>query len=316
MPQETASGICLAPLPPQIAAARGRKDTHTKEVTDMNISESLFKRPKLALVAAAVTVALAGSAQAQDRENANRSPDSESIEIARSDAGMQTLDQHLKSKTLRASKLIGMELQERSGDNVGDVRDIARGTAPGQEMQLIVALESAPGNDQKFVAIPFDDVQIRPDGEELYTNRTLEQLASMPTVMLDQPSDTPDRGAAREPGAGESRGAPGAGAGSGSASLGGRRIGDLVGAEVVGADSEQVGEVDDIVLSTAGADSVRAVLQVGGVAGIGEKRIALPLTQLAVERTGDAEPTVRVALDRDSLERMPEFEYEEDTATL
>jgi sporulation protein YlmC with PRC-barrel domain len=293
MPQETASGICLAPLPPQIAAARGRKDTHTKEVTDMNISESLFKRPKLALVAAAVTVALAGSAQAQDRENANRSPDSESIEIARSDAGMQTLDQHLKSKTLRASKLIGMELQERSGDNVGDVRDIARGTAPGQEMQLIVALESAPGNDQKFVAIPFDDVQIRPDGEELYTNRTLEQLASMPTVMLDQPSDTPDRGAAREPGAGESRGAP-----------------------VVGADSEQVGEVDDIVLSTAGADSVRAVLQVGGVAGIGEKRIALPLTQLAVERTGDAEPTVRVALDRDSLERMPEFEYEEDTATL
>ena len=63
---------------------------------------------------------------------------------------------------------------------------------------------------------------------------------------------------------------------------------DLVGAEVVGSGGDKVGEVDDIVISTAGADSVRAVLQVGGVAGVGEKRVALPLSQLTVERaSGD-----------------------------
>ena len=91
---------------------------------------------------------------------------------------------------------------------------------------------------------------------------------------------------------------------------------DLVGAEVVGAGGDQVGEVDDIVISTAGADSVRAVLQIGGIAGVGEKRVALPLSQITVDRPTDGEPTVRVAMDQAALERLPEFEYEEQTSAL
>jgi sporulation protein YlmC with PRC-barrel domain len=95
-----------------------------------------------------------------------------------------------------------------------------------------------------------------------------------------------------------------------------QRVGDLVGAEVIGSDGDEVGEVDDIVISTAGTDSLRAVLQVGGIAGVGEKRVALPLRQLTIERADDGEPTLRVAMDVEALERLPEFEYEEDTAAL
>ena len=131
---------------------------------------------------------------------------------------------------------------------------------------------------------------------------------------------TASRGPAQPGAAGESRSAapasPGSAGPAGTASLRERRVGDLVGVEVIGSGGDKVGEVDDIVLSTAGADSVRAVLQVGGVAGIGEKRISLPLNQLTVERAGDDEPTLRVALDTEALERLPEFEYEEQTAAL
>lgn len=113
---------------------------------------------------------------------------------------------------------------------------------------------------------------------------------------------------ARPPGgADESRSAapasPGSTAPAGTASLRERRVAELVGIEVIGSGGDKVGEVDDIVLSTAGVDSVRAVLQVGGVAGIGEKRISLPLNQLTVERAVDDEPTLRVALDTEALER-------------
>jgi ribosomal 30S subunit maturation factor RimM len=93
-------------------------------------------------------------------------------------------------------------------------------------------------------------------------------------------------------------------------------VADLVGAEVVGSGGDKVGEVDDIVISTAGADSIRAVLQIGGIAGIGEKRISLPLSQLMVDRSGNNEPQLRVAMDVEALERMPEFKYEEETAAL
>lgn len=268
----------------------------------MNVSKSSLQQSKRAVLAAAVAIALAGPAFAQDspRENANR-PVERSTQIARSDTGMQTLEKHLQSNTLRVSQLIGMELQNRSGDNLGEVKDVLRGSAPGQHMQLIVSTGGL-GADAKMIAIPFDEAQVNAKGDELYTTQTRDQLASSPPVTLE-------RNAA----------APGAGPGNARAPAGltERRIGDLIGAEVVGTGGESIGEVDDIVLSTAGKDDARAVLQVGGVAGIGEKRVSLPLEQLAIERTGnDNDPTLRVSLDKTALERLPEFEYDEHTEAL
>jgi sporulation protein YlmC with PRC-barrel domain len=292
---------------------------------NMNVSQSL-KQPKLAAIAAVVATVLAaasGAQQAQQpRENANRPPAEQSTQVARSDTGLQTLEQFLQSKALRVSKLVGMELQARSGDNLGEVKDVIPSAAPGRDMQLIVSTGGL-GADQKLIAVPFDEIQISANGDELYTNRTREQLASSPPVTLDtRTSDTAaaaNRGAAPQPGAGaDTRTAPPAGAGAparGGASTQ-QSVADLVGAEVIGSGGDKVGEVDDIVISTAGADSIRAVLQVGGIAGVGEKRISLPLSQITVEREGNDEPQLRVAMDQEALERMPEFKYEEQTAAL
>ena len=312
----------------------------------MNVSELWRKQPKMAVLAAAIAVTLGSAAQQQEptRENANRpqtttpTPQpSQSTQVARSDTGMQTLEQHLQSKSLRVSKLVGMELQTRSGDNLGEVEDVLRGTAPGQHMQLIV-MTGGLGADQKLIAMPFDEVQINAKGDELYTTRTKEQLAAAPAVQLDRRTagnatpaersaaeanrDAANRGAAPQPGAAPPRttqpAAPGAGQRSAASTASSQqRIADLVGAEVVGSGGDKVGEVDDVVISTAGADSIRAVLQVGGLAGIGEKRISLPLSQITVERPADDdEPTLRVAMDADSLQRLPEYKYEEQTEAL
>jgi sporulation protein YlmC with PRC-barrel domain len=291
----------------------------------MNVS---WKEPRLSIIAAVVAAGLAGASVAQQqepaRENANRPQAEQSTQVARSDAGLQNLEQFLQSKSLRVSKLAGMELQSRSGDNLGEVTDVIPSAAPGRDMQLIVSTGGV-GADQKLVAVPFDEVQINANGDELYTNRTREQLASSPPVALDsRTSDTAaaaNRGAAPQSGAGaDTRTAPPANAGSNTAQRGTasmqQRVADLVGAEVVGSGGDKVGEVDDIVISTAGADNIRAVLQIGGIAGIGEKRIALPLSQLTVDRSGNDEPQLRVAMDAEALERMPEFEYEEQTTAL
>jgi sporulation protein YlmC with PRC-barrel domain len=306
----------------------------------MNVSELWRKPLKMAAVAAAIAVALGSSAQQSQqpaRENANR-PQDQSTQVARSDAGMQTLEQYLQSKALRVSNVVGMELQARNGDNLGEVKDVIRATAPGQDMQLIVQTGGV-GADQKFIALPFDEIQIDSDGDELYTNRTGEQLAAAPAVQLDPRAgantatpaqrsaaeanrDAANRGAAPAPGAagGEPRttqpAAPTQRSATGTPSMSQNRLGDLAGADVNGSGGDKVGEVDDIVISTAGADSVRAVLQVGGLAGVGEKRVAVPLSQLTIERDADGEPTLRIAMDVDALERLPEFEYEEQTSAL
>jgi sporulation protein YlmC with PRC-barrel domain len=284
----------------------------------MNFLESGRAHPKLAVIVAAVALALGSQAQ-EPRENANRP--GEQTQIARSDAGMQTLEQYLQNNTLRVSQLVGMELQTRTGENLAEVEEVIRGAAPGQDLELVVQTGGV-GADEKLVAIPFDEVQINADGDELYTSRTRESLASAAAIQLDRRTtgnqvspaarDADDEPRAAQPAA------PGAARGGAAASTSAndRRLGDLVGAEVTGADGEAVGEVDDIVISMAGANQVRAVLQVGGIAGIGEKRVAVPFNELTVERTGDGSPTLRVAMDQDGLERLPEFEYEEDTSAL
>lgn len=283
----------------------------------MNFIETGRAHPKLAVIVAAVAVALGSQAQ-EPRENANRP--GESTQVARSDAGMQTLDQYLQSNTLRVSQLVGMELQTRTGDNLAEVEDVIRGAAPGQDIELVVQTGGV-GADQKLIAIPFDEVQINADGDELYTTQTREELAAAPAIALDRGSSSTQTSAERN-GAGEARttqpGAQGAARGGATAatSANERRLADLVGAEVTGADGAEVGEVDDIVISMAGANRLRAVLQVGGIAGVGEKRVAVPFNELTVERSGDGSPMLRVAMDLDALERLPEFEYEEDTAAL
>ena len=300
----------------------------------MNVAELWRKQPKVTVIAAAIAVAFGAGLQAQQqqptRENANRPQTNAETQIARSDSGTQSLEQYLQSKTLRVSKLVGMELQARSGDNLGEVEDVLRGTAPGQHLQLIVKTGGI-GSDQKLIAMPFAEAQINANGDELYTTRTKEQLAAAPAVPPDRRTAgnvTPAQRSAAEAnrdagnrGAGEPRAtrpaAPGAGQSSAASTASSQqRVADLVGAEVVGSGGDKVGEVDDIVISTAGADSIRAVLQVGGVAGIGEKRISLPLSQITVERPADDEPTLRVAMDADSLQRLPEYEYEEQTSAL
>lgn len=260
----------------------------------------LFVKPPL--VALAVAAALAGVGQAQ---NSPREGAATETRIARSDAPLTTLERHLQNETIRASKLIGMEVQSPNGNNLGEVVDIVRSAPPGRGMELIVDVGGVAGTDEKLIAMPFDDVEINTDGDELYTNRTREQLAAAPAAGLER------RGGA----AGEAR-PDSASAQARTGSLNERRIGDLVGAEVLGTDGDAVGEIEDIVISTAASDSLRAVLQVGGIAGIGEKRIALPFEQLQVQRLGDEAPNVRVGMDLASLQRQPEFEYEEQTSAL
>jgi hypothetical protein len=281
----------------------------------MNVSELKRKQPTLAVVAAAIAVALGSGVQAQQQQPRPQQQQQQprpqtDQQIARSDTGMQTLDQYLQNKSLRVSKVDGMELQTRSGDNLGEVDDVVRGATPGQ-MMLLVEIGGV-GADSKLIAVPFNELQINAKGDELYTTRTREQLAAAPAVQPSAPAqpgaaganrDAADRGGAAQP--------PAGGAQRGAASSL-QRLADLVGAEVLAAAATR--SAKSTIRTQRPRRGNRAVLQVGGVAGIGEKRISLPLSQVTVERAGgDNEPTLRVAMDADALQRLPEYKYEDQT---
>ena len=76
---------------------------------------------------------------------------------------------------------------------------------------------------------------------------------------------------------------------------------DLIGAEVYGANDENVGEVGDVMENGV-------LIEVGGFLGLGEKQVLVPLDDLSVMTDTDGEVRIYVNATEESLEAMPEFE--------
>ncbi len=87
-----------------------------------------------------------------------------------------------------------------------------------------------------------------------------------------------------------------------------RRASQLIGANIVNEENRTVGEVHDLMISSAGGP-VLAVLSVGGFLGIGERYVAMPLSEL--RWNSDRERWVLPGATVDSLKARPAFTYPE-----
>lgn len=87
-----------------------------------------------------------------------------------------------------------------------------------------------------------------------------------------------------------------------------RRASQIIGANITNEENRNVGEVHDLMVSPAGG-AVVAVLSVGGFLGIGERYVAVPLSELRwnTERNRWMLPGATV----DSLKARPAFTYPE-----
>jgi sporulation protein YlmC with PRC-barrel domain len=77
----------------------------------------------------------------------------------------------------------------------------------------------------------------------------------------------------------------------------------LSGKSVVTAEGEEIGEIDEVGYSSTHQERV-AVIEAGGFLGVGEKRIAVPLSELQIGTDGDVQTTMT----RDSIEMQEEFD--------
>ncbi len=83
---------------------------------------------------------------------------------------------------------------------------------------------------------------------------------------------------------------------------------DLTGAAVYGVNDEEVGEIGELLLTDDGQID-RAVIEVGGFLGLGEKAVALTMDELTIMRPDDGSD-FRVYVDstEEALENQPEYD--------
>lgn len=85
-----------------------------------------------------------------------------------------------------------------------------------------------------------------------------------------------------------------------------RRASRIIGADIVNEENRTIGEVHDLMISPAGGP-ITAVLSVGGFLGIGERYVAVPLSNL--QWNADRRRWTLPGASVDSLRARPAYEY-------
>jgi sporulation protein YlmC with PRC-barrel domain len=83
--------------------------------------------------------------------------------------------------------------------------------------------------------------------------------------------------------------------------------GELIGARVKNAEGKDLGEIDSLLVSERDGKVTHVIVGRGGLAGIGETKVAVPWSEVKLRRDRNGGTPV-VSLDESVLERAPRYE--------
>lgn len=240
-----------------------------------------------------------------------------------------------------ASNIIGQTVYNSSGDdgeNIGSVTDLVI-SPDGDVEAIVVGVGGFLGIGRKDVALEYDVAEwAERDGKEwlvIPTNR--EALEALPE--FDRAAFSPQSASAEvgntTPASGQDVGVAAAPAAVGTATpakdnvakapadgtktaavdrstltevtAGSMSADDFIGTTVYGANDENVGSIDDVILSQDG--KVEAVIiDVGGFLGIGSKAVAVDLDNLTFMTDADGDHYLYTSLTEEQLKAQPEYD--------
>ena len=87
----------------------------------------------------------------------------------------------------------------------------------------------------------------------------------------------------------------------------GRRASQVIGSTVYNENNESIGEVDDLIVPTAGGQPV-AIVSVGGFLGIGARLVAIPYERLT--HNAERNRWMLQGATKESLQNLPAFSYD------
>ncbi len=213
------------------------------------------------------------------------------------------------------NSIVGKDLYGANDEEVGEIEDIVMGQ-DGKVKSVLVDVGGFLGMGAKRVAIPVDEIEM--NGERVVaSNLTKERAESMqehegPTARITETQRTTTSVGAGTAATGTGTTATGTAAGtgvatttrSGTSAVTAERMIDrtVIGRDLYGANDEEVGEIEDVVMGTDGKVE-HVLIDVGGFLGLGAKRVAIPVDEITMQ--GDR--IVASGLTKDQAEAMPEY---------
>ena len=253
---------------------------------------------RLGWAAVAVAVFLGGWAAGASAQTAGRD--------GRSDrANQPAAEKGLKPGTVRASKIIGMNVYDRQGnDKLGTVKDVLIDPSANRVEYAVLSTTKAAGMGDRYVGVPWTEFTETQDGKDLAIKTDKDRLAQAPSFTGDRWPDQADRSFW------DKVSSYFGGSASNASSEAAREMHLVRGSQLLkqaveNPQSQRLGTIQDLVYDVSSGRVRYAVLGEGGVLGLGEKYVAIPLNAF---RFSDDNSKLVLNADKDRLAQAPGFD--------
>jgi len=202
-------------------------------------------------------------------------------------------------------KLIGRDIRNAQDKVVGEIKSVALGP-DGRVQAVIVGVGGFLGVGEREVAIGWDNLRIRDNGEVITTDLSADQLRALPEYKY---ADGRQRGSVFGPSANTPVAQnPDRNQAPVSPSAWNMRASELVGMDVRNEQNESIGQVKDLIADQRG-EIQALIVSVGGFLGLGDRNVAVGWKQFQFNREKGG-LAARVAMSRDQLKALPEYKLQ------
>jgi sporulation protein YlmC with PRC-barrel domain len=124
--------------------------------------------------------------QAQESDSPTRTPDLfPEVKVKRAATG--------RSPIIGAETLLGSVVVDSRGQRVGELMDVLVDMHAGRVAYGVVALDHAPDWSERLIAVPWNTMQMRVDGEGIGINATRDWIERAPSMRVEAMSELLDR---------------------------------------------------------------------------------------------------------------------------
>ena len=246
------------------------------------------------------------------------------------DKPVQEAGKNVEIETVyRVSSVVGMEVQNRKQEDLGEVNDLVIDLNSGKVEYAALSFGGILGLGDKLFAIPWDAMKLRSEDKDHFFVLEIDQERLKTTPGFDQDTwpntadpkwniDTHKRYATTKAAIDPVK--PGKTAtkkivkstADYSAVM---RVSNVTGMAVKNPDQEDLGQIEELVISVNGGQVRYAALSFGGAFGLGDKLFAIPWDALQFKQNADDSFFV-LSVSKERLKRAPGFDKSEwpDTA--
>lgn len=203
---------------------------------------------------------------------------------------------------VKADDLVGKNIKNGAGEAVGDIESVIIDKS-GKVAAVIVGVGGFLGMGEREVAIDWNDLTVRDNGDIIQTAMNKEQLKALPEYKYEKPDYR--RSAFIDP-----------------AYLGqrmesatkvewvdarGLKASKLLGSNVVNTEGDTIGEVEDLVVLDG---KTMLILSVGEFLGMGGHDVAIDMDKAKIyQQRGDADDLrVSVSMNKEQLKGLPKYD--------